>query len=644
MSDQSQFALLRQRRFAPIFWVQFLGAANDNVYKFAFTLLATYASATWGGVAPHLAGFLIGGLFIAPFVLFSATSGQLADKLEKSWFIRRIKDAEIVIMAVAAVGLAWHQPWLLYAAIFLLGLQSAVFGPVKYSYLPQHLAQDELTGGNGLVEMGTFVAILLGTIGGGLLISQFGDRAAVATAIAVLMLAVLGRVAAQGVPHSPPADSTLTINWNPITETLRNLRIAHRDAAVFNSILGISWLWFFGSVFLTSFTPFARNLGGNETVVTFLLAVFSIGVGIGSLACERLSGRKVEIGLVPFGSIGMTLFAVDLYFAANAFTPLAPGSGLGPFLEQRGAWRIVLDLGLLALFSGLYSVPLYSLIQSRAERTHVARIVAANNILNAIFMIVAALMAGALLSSGLDIPQLFLVVGLMNAAVALYIYRLVPEFLLRFVAWLLTHTLYRLRTIGGERIPAHGAAVLVCNHVSFVDAVVIMGESPRPIRFVMDHRIFKFPVINWFFKHAKAIAIAPAKEDARMLERANVRIDAALADGDLVCIFPEGRITDSGELNPFKSGIARIVERNPVPVIPMALRGLWGSFFSRYGGAAFSQPVGARLRRGIRSRLELVVGKPVPASEVSPEHLMERVRELLGPEIDLDIAKSASSK
>ncbi|MGH6624797.1 MAG: MFS transporter, partial [Burkholderiaceae bacterium] len=368
MSGKSQFALLRQRRFAPIFWVQFLGAANDNVYKFAFTLLATYAAARWGGVDPSLAGFLIGALFIAPFVLFSATSGQLADKLEKSWFIRRIKDAEIVVMLVAAAGLVWHQPWLLYTAIFLLGLQSTVFGPVKYSYLPQHLTQDELTGGNGLVEMGTFVAILLGTIGGGLLISYFGDRAAVATASAVLIIAVLGRLAAQGVPHSPAADADLTINWNPFTETVRNLRIAQRDAAVFNSILGISWLWFFGSVFLTSFTPFARNLGGNETVVTFLLAVFSIGVGIGSLACERLSGRKVEIGLVPFGSIGMTLFAVDLYFAANAFVPLAPGSGLGPFLEQRGAWRIVLDLGLLALFSGLYSVPLYSLIQSRAER------------------------------------------------------------------------------------------------------------------------------------------------------------------------------------------------------------------------------------------------------------------------------------
>jgi 1-acyl-sn-glycerol-3-phosphate acyltransferase len=292
----------------------------------------------------------------------------------------------------------------------------------------------------------------------------------------------------------------------------------------------------------------------------------------------------------------------------------------------------VADLALLALFSGLYSVPLYALIQTRSDRRRVARIVAANNILNAVFMVVASIMAALLLKSGLTIPELFLVTALMNAAVALYIYRLVPEFLLRFLAWVLTHTLYRLRSSGTERIPEQGAAVLACNHVSFVDAVVIMGESPRPIRFVMDHRIFKVPLLNAFFKHARAIAIAPAREDAAMLARANERIDAALAEGDLVCIFPEGRITDSGELSPFRQGVQRIVERTPVPVYPMALRGLWGSFFSRYGGAAFSRPVEARLRRGLRSQLELVVGEPLAPDEVTPERLMERVAALRGEE------------
>ncbi len=632
MSSKNQFVLLRERRFAPLFWVQFLGAANDNIFKFAFTLLATYAAARWGDVDPHFAGFLIGALFIAPFMLFSATSGQLADKLEKSWFIRRVKDAEIVVMVIGAAGLALQSAVLVYVAIFLLGLQSTVFGPVKYSYLPQHLDAHEVTGGNGMVEMGTFVAILLGTIGGGLLIGEFGDRGALLTAAVVLLVAVLGRIAAQFVPHSPAADPGLTINWNPFTETWANLKIAHGDVAVFNSIIGISWLWFFGSVFLTSFTPYAReNLGGNEAVVTFLLAVFSIGIGMGSLACERLSGRRVEIGLVPFGSIGMTIFAIDLYFASVKFVPMTDGT-LSQFLSWPGAWRIVLDLALLALFAGLYSVPLYALIQTRADRARVARIVAANNILNAVFMVVASLAATALLASGLSIPQLFLVTALMNAAVAIYIYRLVPEFLLRFLAWMLAHSLYRVRSINTDSIPAEGAAVLACNHVSFVDAVLIMGASPRPIRFVMDHRIFKVPLMNWFFKTAKAIAIAPAREDPQMLERANQRIDAALADGDLVCIFPEGKITFDGELSPFKQGVQKIVERVPVPVYPMALRGLWGSFFSRYGGAAFSRPVEARLQRGLRSKVELIVGAPLPPEAVTPELLMERVALLRGDE------------
>jgi 1-acyl-sn-glycerol-3-phosphate acyltransferase len=630
LSAHNQFALLAQRRFAPLFWVQFLGAANDNIFKFGFTLLATYAAARWGGVEPRLAGFLIGALFIAPFMLFSATSGQLADKLEKSWFIRRVKEAEIVVMLVGGAGLLLHAAWLVYFAVFLLGLQATVFGPVKFSYLPQHLDTHELTGGNGLVEMGTFVAILLGTIGGGVLISEFGDAGAAAVAAVSLALALGGRFAAHFIPHSPPADPGLRLNLNPFTETWANLKLAHRDAAVFNSIIGISWLWFFGSIFLTSFTPYAReNLGAAESVVTFLLAVFSIGIGAGSLACERLSRRRVEIGLVPLGSIGMTVFAVDLYFASAAFTPMA-GGGIGAFLAQPGAWRILIDLALLAFSAGLYSVPLYALIQSRAEKARVARIVAANNILNAVFMVAAALIAGALLAAGLSIPQLFLVTALMNAAVALYIYRLVPEFLLRFLAWILVHTLYRVRSTGTDTIPADGPAVLACNHVSFVDAVVIMGESPRPLRFVMDHRIFKIPLMNWFFKSAKAIAIAPAREDPAMLARANERIDAALREGDLVCIFPEGKITYDGELSPFKQGVQKIVERTPVKVIPMALRGLWGSFFSRYGGEAFSRPVEARLRRGLRSRVELVVGPPLPPDAVTPERLMAEVAALRG--------------
>ncbi|MEP6608399.1 MAG: MFS transporter [Burkholderiaceae bacterium] len=624
-----QSTLLRERRFAPLFWVQFLGAANDNVFKFAFTLLATYSAAKWGGLDPRYAGFAIGALFIAPFVILSATAGQVADKFEKSWLIRRLKDAEIVVMTLAAIGLLMQWPALVFATVGLIGLQATVFGPVKYSYLPQHLSASELTGGNGLIEMGTFVAILIGTIVAGVLLDAFTQGTVVVAAVVVL-LAVAGRVAAHFIPRSPAADPALRINWNPFSETWGNLKIAHRDRAVFNSILGISWLWFFGSVFLTSLAPFARDvLGGDESVVTFLLAVFSIGIGAGALLTERLSGRKVEIGLVPLGSIGMTVFAADLYFASRGFTPLASGA-LRQFLTLDGAWRIVVDLALLSGFAGFFSVPLYALIQSRAQKTHVARIVAANNILNALFIVVASIAAAALLGSGLTIPELFLVAALMNAAVAAYIYRLVPEFLLRFMAWIVAHMLYRVHAIGTDRLPEEGPVVLVCNHVSFVDAVVIMGESPRPIRFVMDHSIFRIPVLRTFFRQLRAIPIASAKTDPDTLRRARESIQQALEEGEMVCIFPEGRITDTGEISPFKSGVRRIIERTPVPVIPMALRGLWGSFFSRYGGEAFSLPVDARLRRGFRSRLELVVGEPVASELVTPESLMQQVQRLRG--------------
>ncbi len=625
MAARSQFQLLRERRFAPLFWTQFLGAANDNLFKFAFTLLATYHAAEWGGVDPGTAGFVIGAIFIAPFVLFSATSGQLADRIERGKLIRFVKNLEIAVMAIAAWGFMGRHASLLYASVFLMGLHSTLFGPVKYAYLPQHLADDELTGGNGLVEMGTFVAILAGTIAGGVLVKGGGEGAKY-VAIGCLALAVAGRIIAAFIPHSPAPAPDLRINWNPFSETWRNLKIAAQARTVFNSLLGISGLWFVGSIFLTSFTPFARDvLGGDENVVTLLLAIFSIGIGLGALLCERLSGRKVEIGLVPFGSIGMTVFAIDLWLASRGMKP-SGAVEVGAFIRDPAHWRVMADLFLLAMFGGFYSVPLYAQIQSHSQPTHRARIIAANNIMNALFMIVAALMATGLLGAGVTLPQLFLVVGLMNAAVAAYIYFLVPEFLMRFLCWLLIHSVYRLDKSGIENIPERGPAVIVCNHVSFVDALVILAASPRPIRFVMDHNIFKVPVISFIFRTGKAIPIASAKEDEALLNRAYDQVAQALAEGELVGIFPEGRITDTGEIHPFKGGIRRILDRTPVPVVPMALRGLWGSFFSRRGGAAMTKP----LRRGIFSRIGLAIAPAMAPNAVTPETLQAEVAALRG--------------
>jgi len=624
----NQFALLRQRRFAPFFWTQFSGAANDNLFKFAFTVMLTYQLSV-GWLPPAMAGLTIGALFILPFLLFSATSGQLTDKFDKTAMIRFVKTLEVVIMLLAAYGFYADQVVVLLGCTFLMGLHSTLFGPVKFAYLPQVLSERELTGGNGMVEMGTFVAILLGNVAGGLLVAmpEVGHRN---VAIVCVFLALVGRVIAAYIPPAPATDPGLKINWNPVSETWRNLKLAHGNLVVYRSLLGISWMWFFGAVFLSQFPSLAKEvLHGNEQVASLLLVVFSIGIGTGSLLCEVLSRRHVEIGLVPLGAIGMSVFAVDLYFASTGLPP-SEVMGLGEFMAQSAHWRVMADLALLSLFAGLYSVPMYALIQLRSQPTHRARIIAANNILNALFMIASSVIAGALLKNGFTIPQIFLFTGLANALVASYIFLLMPEYLLRFVAWVLSHFVYRFKVQGEENIPTEGAAILVCNHVSFVDAVLLMAASPRPIRFLMDHRIFQVPVLGWLFRLVKAIPVAPRAENPAAYEAAFEAATQVLKEGDLLAIFPEGGITKDGTLQEFKGGIMKILDGTrqqglSVPVIPMALTNLWGSYFSRIEqGGAMVRP----FRRGMFNQVGLNVGAVMAPSEVSLVALQQRVSAL----------------
>lgn len=621
-SQPNQFALLRQRRFAPFFWTQFLGAGNDNLFKFAFTVMVTYQlQVSW--LTPSLAGLVIGALFILPFLLFSATSGQLTDKYDKTRVIRFVKWLEIAIMSVAAVGFWIVNVPLLLACVFLMGVHSTIFGPVKFAYLPQHLSERELTGGNGVVEMGTFVAILIGQVAGGLLVAvpEIGRHL---VAFGCVGIAVLGRWMAQGIPASPSTDPDLRINWNPVSETWRNLQLARQNIVVFRSLLGISWMWFFGAVFLAQFPSFAKEvLHGDAQVASLLLMLFSIGIGAGSLLCEVLSRRHVEIGLVPLGAIGMSVFSVDLYFAARGLPPSAE-MGLRGFVTTPAHWRVMADLTLLSLFAGLYSVPMYALIQMRSQTSHRARIIAANNILNSIFIIVSSVAAGALLGAGFTVPQVFLTTGLLNAVVASYIFLLVPEYFLRFVAFLLTRVVYRFRLRGVENIPGEGAAILVCNHVSFVDPVLLMAASPRPIRFIMDRRIFETPVLGWFFRLAKAIPITTRDDDPLVYEAAFAQARNVLQGGDLLCIFPEGALTRDGALGDFKVGVMKLLQSNPVPVVPLALQNLWGSFFSRVDGAAMRRP----FRRGLFSRVGLVAGPALTPDAVTPQVLRERVADL----------------
>ncbi len=615
-------SLLLQKRFGPFFLTQALGAFNDNVFKTALVIMITFKSANSLNIDSNILVNLAHMLFILPFFLFSANAGQWADKFEKSALIRKIKLAEIGIMLLASLGFYFNETSLLFLVLFLMGTQSTFFGPIKYGILPQQLDDSELIAGNGLVEMGTFLSILLGTLIAGVLIAL--DKGEFYVSVTIISIAILGYTASRSIQIAPAVDPNLKLNWNPFTEIAKSFRFIRTNRVVFLSVLGVSWFWFFGATFLAQLPNYTKvHLLGDASLVTLLLATFSIGIGTGSLLCERLSGRTVEIGLVPFGAIGLTFFGIDLYFASP--TIAAGATNWLNFLTSWGHLRIIADLFFIGTFGGFYIVPLYALIQQRSEKKYRSRIIAGNNILNALFMVVSTLMAISLFSLGFTILHLFLVTAILNALVAIYIFTLVPEFLMRFLIWILIHTMYRVTHENLESIPDKGAALLVCNHVSFVDALIIGGCIPRPVRFVMYHKIFKIPVLRFVFKTARAIPIAPFKEDPELLEKAFQEISAALKDDELVCIFPEGSLTRNGQIAKFRTGVEKIVNSDPVPVIPLALRGLWGSFFSNRGSAAMND-----VPHRFWSRIELAATSSVNPKDVSAELLEERVTALRG--------------
>ena len=628
MSAHNQFALLRQRRFAPYFIVQALGAFNDNVYRQAIIGLLFYLGldADERGLYATLAP----AIFIAPYFLFSALAGQVAEKLEKHRLIVITTAMEIAIMTLAAVGFVSQNLPLLLVALFATGVQSTLFGPVKYSVLPSILKPEELTGGNGLVEMGTSISILCGMISGGLIFHLAGEHGPVVAATVIIMLAVTGNLVARLIPRMDAGEPGLTIGWNPIPESIKALRLAKQQLAVRNAILGVSWFWFFGTI-ITSLLPVwaERNLGGvadSSLLYIAALALFSIGTGTGSLMCEKLSGRIVEIGLVPLGAFGMSAFLLDLYFARPGAAPVG-GLDVAGFLAQPGSARIIIDLLGIGFATGLFVVPLFALIQSRTPNNQMARVFAALNIQNSGFIVAAAgvgLLTQQLL--GWSAPQLLLALAIANALVALWIFSIVPEFAMRFASWLMVRTLYRLRVRGvEEHVPDEGAAVLVCNHVSYMDALILAAVVPRPVRFVMYYKIFNIPFMNWIFRTAKAIPIASPKEDAALMQRAFDTVDEALANGELVLIFPEGRLTADGKINPFKSGVEKILARRPVPVVPMALRGMWASMWSRRD----SRLGRMRVPRRLRARIEVIAAPALPPATPAAE-LETAVRALRG--------------
>lgn len=429
----NQFALLRTRRFAPFFATQALGAFNDNAFRNATLMLVAFGMGLSTGEITLYSNLAL-ALFILPFFLFSASAGQLAEKLEKTRIIRWVKLFEIAAMIVAACGFLLHSLPLLLVVLFMMGVHSTVFGPIKYAILPQALRADELVGGNGMVEMGTSLAVLLGMVGGNALMAMPGDGIYLASA-AVITVAVMGYAASRAIPPAPATAPELQFNWNPFAETARVLRIVRDDRTVFVAIIGISWFWFFGSVYTAQLPNYTRvDLGGGESVSILVLALFAIGTGTGSLLCEKLSRRRVEPGIVPLGAFGLSAFGIDLFFARRGAPPAMSLDWLR-FLAAPGSVRIVIDLLMLGVSAGLFVVPLFALVQSRTAPSQLSRVIAGNNVINAIFIVIAALGAIGLQRAGVTIPQVFLITALLNALMAVYLFVRVPEFATRFLCW-----------------------------------------------------------------------------------------------------------------------------------------------------------------------------------------------------------------
>lgn len=611
--------LINERRFLPYFCTQFLGAFNDNVYRYAFAILITYFLAEENrGVYVSLA--LIA--FILPFFLFGAIAGQLADKYEKAWLIRQIKLAEIVIMLLGCVALYFRNVPGMLAILFALGAQSSFFGPIKYSILPQHVKPNEILKANAYVEAGTFIAILLGQVLGGALSEQ--ESYMPFLMVAIVGFAVIGWFTANMIPNAPAASPDLKVSLNVFTKTVEIIKMARQNNGVYLSILANSWFWFFAAIVLTMFPVFAIEiLSGNPKVAILLLATFTIGIALGSLACSLFSGGRVELGLVPIGAIGISIFTWNL--GSSTVLPSEEMRTLMQVLAEPGALWAVFNLIMIAFFSGLYIVPLYTYMQTHSCESQRSRIIAVNNIINSFFMVVAGGFGIALAAIGFSVLEIFKIIAVLNLVVTLYILTKIPHYFLRLVSWVLAHCVYRISKEDLDKIPEEGPALLVCNHVSFFDPPILLGVLPRPARFVMWYGFYELPVAGQLFKWLRSIPIGNRRDRPELVTKAFDSIAEELEAGKLVVIFPEGTITRNGNINKFQPGIDDIVKRTPVPVIPLALKGMWGTWASRHKGSALKG-----FPTSYMKRITVAAGDPVAPEDATRLSMFAKVSELRG--------------
>jgi len=566
MTNHNQFLLLKSPRFAPLFITQFLGAFHDNLFKNALVVLLLFGAATNEGSHAGILTALAAGVFILPFVLFSALGGQLADKYPKERVIRFIKLAEIAIAALGAVALTSGSTALSFVTLFALGTHSAFFGPSKYSILPQHLEQNELIGGNALLNTGTFLAILLGTIAGTSLVTL--GHGTVMVSVMLFAVALAGYIACRFIPHAPPSAPEMKIDRNPLTE-FRDIMgyTLKRPRNLVLTVLGIAWFWFMGGMFMAQLPNFVHEtLGADEHVLTVLLVMFSIGIAAGGLFNNRLLRGRIEATYVPLAILGITLFSIDLYFA-SAGTP-----GHLPL-------RVAADIALIAICGGLFAVPLNAIVQDRTPADHRARVMAGSAILNALFVVASSVISAVLIGAGFEVRELFFTFALFNAAVAIYICQLLPDYLFKSFLQGLFKILYKVEVRGLENFDKAGPrAVIVGNHVSLLDPPLLAAFLPGRPMFAVNSFVANWIWVKPFLKLVDAFPLDPTNPFSLKGLIRKVEEDRH------VVIFPEGRLTETGALMKVYDGPGMIANKADAVILPVRLDGVQHTPFARLKG------------------------------------------------------------
>jgi len=608
--------IFKDKKFWPLFWTQFLGALNDNFFKNALVMLITYKSVTIGGLDSGLLVPLAGGIFIFPFFLFSATAGQMADKYQKAKLIKFIKGAEIGIMLFASLGLFLNNYFFLLIVLFLMGTQSAFFGPLKYGIIPSLVKPEKLVLANAFVSAGTFIAILIGTIMGGTFV-EF-DTYIVALSIGLTILAAIGFLFSsfvEDVPIYEGESGKTKVDYTFIKPTWEILRLTMRVKHIFVIVLGISWYWFLGAATLSLLPLFVKSvLNGSSQVATFFLALFTIGMGIGAFLTDRVSEKKVEMGLVPISALGMSLFLFLLYWSgSNVQIPelIQDNYDLAQFLGQPYAPYAIISLLGVAVFGGGYIVPQMAYMQEMAKPSELSQTIAGNNIWNSLFMVVAAVLV-MVLTKTVGISKSFLVLAGLNLIVSFPLYHFYSKRTLSVWMRFISKILYKVEIKGAENFPENGPVILLCNHVSFIDWVLLMGAVRRPIHFVIDWNYYYLPTGPFWFRQAGLVPIATRKESEEVMNKAFDIIYSDLDQDATIGLFPEGWITRDGNMRKFQPGVRKILKERPTPVVLTAIDGLWGSIFSFSGGKVLF-----KLPKSFRPKVTIQFSKPIDPNEFS---------------------------